>query len=105
MNNKEYLAIAAKIQADPQSMGLPQEAAYLAQMLLDYRPIIPPRRACDNMTSIDIQEMMGAVCQLEVNAIARAMSLLGYQLYFQGISQPEWAMGHIDNIEISDTYE
>lgn len=82
---------------EPERIDLPEEAAYVAQYLQQYRPVVPPVAHLDNETSVDIQETMQSICIIDTKIVSRIMKMLGYKLHIQGISQPEWSMRHIES--------
>lgn len=83
---------------NPEELNLPDEASFVAQYLAQYRPINPPVRHLDNESSVDISDTLQSVGLIDPKLVSRVMNLIGYKLYFQGVSMPVWSMKHIESI-------
>ena len=102
MNASEFrtLSYDEKIELmidQPEEIGLPEEASFVAQYLAQYRPILPPARHLDNESSMDIADTLESVGLIGPKLISHIMKMLGYKLYFQGVSMPVWSMKHIES--------
>lgn len=103
MNTSEFIALSyeekiAILTENPEEINLPDEASFVAQYLAQYRPNNPPVRHLDNESSIDISDTLQSVGLIDPKVVSRIMKMLGYKLFFQGVSQPVWSMKHIESI-------
>ena len=101
METKDYISLSYEQKIDimvnsPKELNLPDEASVLAEYLAQYRPILPPQDNEFNETSVELQDVVNTIADLELNVVTRMMKMLGYRLYFRGYNVPAWSMRQIE---------
>lgn len=92
----DYIARVDEITNLAKEGKLPVQIRILAESLRNLRPDDNPQSdpapGHEYMTSSEIRDRLGEVCDLELNEIAGVMTALGYRVYITPFNDAQWAI-------------
>lgn len=71
---------------------LPVQMGVLAASLVNDRPDPNPDPDSENLSSAELRNRVGEMCDISLNEVAEVMMALGYSLFIDPISGPLWAI-------------
>ncbi len=96
MNRQDYLDTLDTFVHDPQSVGFDENIIPVAMWLRNFMPGCDDNSPC-NKSSLMIKAVMCDIVDVEINDIAKLMTLNGYALGGISPDAPEWLMQPLTN--------